>query len=89
VPIISPSYSYTIKYLNSKTGEEMEQGSKLYIIIGTSGAAQHPVLHRSLQEAEKEANRLAKNKPGEEFTVFSTVKSFRVEEKPVTVKVFV
>lgn len=82
-------YSYEIKYVNSKTGDTMNQGSKLYIIIGTSGAAQHPVLHRSLQEAEKEANRLAKNKPGEEFTIYTTYKSYKVEDKPVTVKVFV
>jgi hypothetical protein len=65
------------------------QPTKTYIIIGTSGAAKHPMHHPSLASAETEANRLAKQHPGQEFTIYSTVKSFKVEEKPVTVKTFV
>jgi hypothetical protein len=83
------SYTYVYKYLNSATGETMSTESKQFVIIGTSGAAQQPAKHASLSEAEKEANRLAKSKPGEEFTIYETKKSYKVEEKPVTVKLFV
>ena len=53
---------------------------------GTSGAAAYPAKHGNLADAEKEATRLAKKTPGEEFVIYETRKAFKVEEKPVTVK---
>ena len=63
--------------------------NKTHIIIGTSGASIHPTAHTTLADAEKEARRLAQTRVGEEFTIYTTAKSFKVEDKPVTVKTFI
>lgn len=62
---------------------------KSYIIIGTSGAATHPVVHSCLSSAESEAYRLASRNVGEEFTIYETMKSYKVVKPQPVVKVFV
>jgi hypothetical protein len=76
-------------FLISQKEVSLPVATKTHIIIGTSGAAAHPTAHTTLADAEKEATRLAKKTPGEEFTIYTTTKSFKVEDKPVTVKTFI
>ena len=63
--------------------------TKHHILISSDGAATHPVQHTTLSSAEAEATRVAKKFPGQEITIYTAVKSFKVEDKPVTVKTFV
>ena len=67
----------------------MPIATKHYILISSDGAATHPVQHTTLSSAEAEATRVAKKFPGQEITIYTAVKSFKVEDKPVTVKTFV
>lgn len=73
----------------TNTKETTPVATKKYIIIGTSGAATFPTEHASVFAAENEANRLAKNKPGEEFTIYESKKSYKVEQPQPVVKTFV
>lgn len=68
---------------------KMPTETKAFIIISSAGAAKKPVQHKTLAEAETEATRLAKEFPKQEFTVYETKKSFKVEDKPITVKTYV
>ena len=63
--------------------------TKHHILISSDGAATHPHQHATLSAAETEATRVAKKFPGQEVTVYTAVTSFKVEDKPVTVKTFV
>lgn len=76
-------------YLLPKETTTMPTETKKYIIISSAGAAEHPTVHKTLADAEKEATRLAKELPKQEFTVYATAKSFKVADKPVDVKVFI
>ena len=86
---IVATYPYPTLFQLTQKEVSLPVATKTHIIIGTSGAAAHPTTHTTLADAEKEATRLAKKTPGEEFTIYTTTKSFKVEDKPVTVKTFI
>jgi hypothetical protein len=81
-------YQYT--YLNSTTGETskpMPTEAKTYIVVSSAGANETPKVHTTYDEAEKEAKRLARKFPAQEFTVFTSTKKYKIAEKPVDVVV--
>lgn len=67
----------------------MPTEAKQYIVVGPSGTAYPANKHTNLSSAEAEATRLARKYSGEEFTIYQTTKSFRVQDKPIEVTVFV
>jgi hypothetical protein len=84
-------YNYPVYYTPTTLllENKMPTETKAFIIISSAGAAKKPIQHKTLAEAETEATRLAKEFPAQEFTVYETKKSFKVEDKPITVKTFV
>lgn len=83
-----PSYSYTYTYLNSKE-LAVPTEAKTYIVVSSAGANETPKTHKTLAEAEKEAQRLARKFPAQEFTVFTSTKKYKIADKPVDVVVCV
>jgi len=89
-----PPFFYTgdrinFPFIYSSKEVSLPVATKHHILISSDGAATHPVQHSTLSSAETEATRIAKKFPGQEITVYTAVKSFKVEEKPVTVKTFI
>ena len=83
------TYYPTTPILIKKSEVPLPVAYKHHILISSDGAATHPVQHPTLSAAEAEATRVAKKFPGREITIYTAVKSFKVEDKPVTVKTFV
>lgn len=81
-PFYSGSWRVDTEYINLVPKAQ-------YIIIATSGAANPPIQHATKELAEKEAERLARKFPNDTFTIYKTVKSYKAEEKPLTVKEYV
>lgn len=86
-----PKYTvYPPIYFNSKeTTPIMPTETKKWIIISSEGPNDNPKTHTTLADAEKEAQRLARKFPAQEFTIYETKKAYKIAEKPVDVKVFV
>ncbi len=82
-------YQYTYTYLNSKETTPVPTETKKWIIISSEGPNDNPKTHTTLADAEKEAQRLARKFPAQEFTIYETKKAYKIAEKPVDVKVFV
>lgn len=95
-------YQYTYTYLNSTTGETtpvMPTETKKYIILDSSDdtgtyfadatdSVKFPPF-ATLADAEKEAQELARKNPTEEFTIYSSVKKYKVAGTPLDTVVFV
>lgn len=91
------SYAYKFTYLNSTTGETtpvMPTETKSYII--KDNAEDCATYHgegfadfKTFAEAEKEAQKLARENPDLEFTVYETKRKYKVADKPLDVTSFI
>lgn len=76
-------------YLLPKETTKVPTETKKWIIISSEGPNSNPKTHTTLADAEKEAQRLARKFPAQEFTIYETKKAYKIAEKPVDVKHFI
>ena len=89
-------YQYTYTYLNSKEITPVPTETKKYIIVDSSDDATtyyddgdgFPPF-KSLAEAEKEAQKLTRSNPDLDFTIYQSVKKYKVAGTPLETTVFV
>jgi hypothetical protein len=93
-------YTYTYQFANTKETTKVPTETKKFIILDSSDnpATYFPVNEedddkfepfKTLAEAEKEAQELARQNPTEEFTIYQTVKKYKVAGTPLDTTVFV
>lgn len=89
-------YQYTYTYLNSKETTPVATETKKYIIVDSSP---DPVTYyddgdgfpsfKTLADAEKEAQELTRDNPDLEYTIYQSVKKYKVAGTPLETTVFV
>jgi hypothetical protein len=87
-------YQYTYTYLNSKETTPVPTETKSYIILDSSKDNVYldedvTMDFKTLAEAEAGAQELARDNPDEEYTIYQTVKKYKVAGTPLDTTVFV